>query len=240
VAGNLLSFKAARLTLADPLAALQVVAGTLSFPASLCMGAGLVLLLAAVLGPVFCGWLCPFGLLSELVYNFRAGRKKNYPAAGKTSAKPFMIKLLLTVPGLLAVLLFIPVPWLNQLSMPGWYTRAMQYLVLYKTLLWGALLLPAALTIEAMAGKRLWCRYICPQSVLITLAGLLLPKRLRVNFTARRCACAANDRACLGSCSLALNPRDRQKAQQAQCTNCGDCADACRSRGGALRLGIRD
>ncbi|MDR2825164.1 MAG: 4Fe-4S binding protein, partial [Deltaproteobacteria bacterium] len=123
VAGNLLSLKAARLMLADPLAALQVVAGTLSLPASLCIGAGLVLLFAAVMGPVFCGWICPFGLLSELVYNLRQGKKKNYPATGKTSAKPFLGKLLLTALGLAAVFLCIPVPWLNQLSLPGWYTR---------------------------------------------------------------------------------------------------------------------
>ncbi|MDR3357835.1 MAG: 4Fe-4S binding protein [Desulfovibrio sp.] len=34
----------------------------------MCMGAGLALLLALLMGPVFCSWLCPYGFFSELAH----------------------------------------------------------------------------------------------------------------------------------------------------------------------------
>jgi ferredoxin-type protein NapH len=248
--GNLLALDISGFTLADPLAALQVMAGTpvASLAASLCRGAALVLLLAALAGPLFCGWLCPFGFMSELVFKLRHGKTRAASGSAKAagpavssrllSVRPFICKLLITGFGLLAVLLYAPLPWLNQFSMPGWYSRAMQHLILYSALPWGALLLPAVLALEALAGKRFWCRYICPQSVLIALAGLLLPKRLRVSFTRKNCTCSVHDRPCLTNCSLTLNPRAPSKIQLAQCNNCGDCVDACQSRGGALHFAI--
>ncbi|KAF4531304.1 hypothetical protein B566_EDAN019407 [Ephemera danica] len=64
----MLSFKAGALPLADPLAVAQVAVATGGFTQDMLLGAGLVLLLAAFCGPVFCSWACPFGLLSELLY----------------------------------------------------------------------------------------------------------------------------------------------------------------------------
>ncbi len=238
LSGNFLSFNFAGVPLADPLASLQVAAGTLSATPAMLVGAGLALLLAVLLGPLFCAWACPFGLLSELAHGKRAGRDRETKNAPPATARGFAGKGLLVLLGLFAVLLFAPVPVLNQLSLPGWYSRILQHAVLYReALLGGIALICAVLAAERLSGRRFWCAYLCPQSVLISLAGLLLPGRFRVRFTRGACTCAAADRACLKSCTLNLNPRAPGTAQLLRCTNCGDCVDACRSRGGALGFG---
>lgn len=238
LSGNFLAFNAAGVPLGDPLAALQVVVGASAAPSSLLLGAGLVLVFALLLGPVFCSWICPYGLFSELARSIRARGK--IPPPPQLSVRPFASKVFIVVAGLLLVLLFAPVPLLNQLSLPGWYSRLMQQAVLQGRVLWGgAILLGAALVMEFLPGRRFWCRCLCPQSVLIALFGRFFPGRLRIRFARASCTCPASDRSCQAACSLALDPRKPEYvAQQLQCSNCGDCVDACRSRGRALDFGF--
>lgn len=236
--GNFLSFNFAGLPLADPLAVAQAAAGSGSATRSMLVGAGVALLLAALLGPVFCSWMCPFGLLSEL---FHPKRLPGFTTKGlpPVSTVPFLLKLSLVAAGVALVGLLVPVPFLNQLSMPGWYSRVFQHLVLYREFLTGAVVcIFVILLAERLARKRFWCRYCCPQSVLISLAGLVLPRRLRVRFAKKRCTCPMSERACVAACGLDLDPRSTSLAQRLHCTNCGDCVDACKGRGGALGFGF--
>ncbi|MDR2054823.1 MAG: 4Fe-4S binding protein [Desulfovibrio sp.] len=233
LSGNFFFFNIAGIPLADPLSVLQVAAGAFSVTTAMCAGAGLALLLALLMGPVFCSWLCPYGFFSELAHALGAKR-----ASGTTFSRSasFASKLLIVCVGLLAVFLFAPVPLLNQLSMPGWYSRAMQHAVFYREALACALIFPALLAAEFLSGRRFWCLYLCPQSVLISLAGALLPGRLRVRFSGRSCTCAKPERPCRARCSLGLDPRSADLRQRLQCSNCGDCVDACRKNGRALRF----
>jgi ferredoxin-type protein NapH len=245
LSGNFLSFDFAGLPLADPLAAVQVFAGAFSLTPSLLIGAGLALTAALLLGPVFCAWICPYGLFSELVHARTAGNAAD--TGGRCSGErrrfflptlrvqPLAVKTAVVCAGLAAVIAVAPVPLLNQLSMPGWYSRAAQHLALYGEILPGAaLMLVVVPALEALSGRRFWCLYLCPQSVLLTFAGMLSPKRLRVRFNRRSCTCRADDRACLEACSLGLNPRANAAEPETLCSNCGDCIDACRTRGRAL------
>ncbi|MDR2503427.1 MAG: 4Fe-4S binding protein [Deltaproteobacteria bacterium] len=224
--GNFLAFRAWSVPLGDPLAALQVVLGGFSATQTMLTGAGLTLLLALFMGPVFCSWLCPFGLFSELIPKRR----------GKERPGLFPLKAAIVLAGLMVIIFFYPGPILNQLSLPGWYSRAMQHAALYGEALWPAALLPAALALDALSGGRVWCGYICPQSVLLALAGLILPPRLQVRFHRAACTCPARSRPCLKACSLYLNPRAPGLEQKLRCTNCGDCVSACARHGRALRL----
>lgn len=235
VVGNLLGFTAFSVPFVDPLSATQAALGAVGTTQEALLGAGLVLAVAVLLGPVFCSWICPYGLLSELVYV----PVKTYQPTPKNNARPFIIRCVLAALGLLAVATFVPLPLLNQLSLPGWITRFWQTFFLLGYFLWaGLVLVLIILGVEALLHKRIWCRYLCPQSVLIALAGLVLTKRLRVGFAPKRCTCPAQEQACRRACSLNLNPRQPNLAQMAQCTNCGDCIDACQSKGQALSFSM--
>ncbi len=229
ISGNFLALDILGLPLGDPLAALQVAlsARDIAWPAAL--GAGLALLLALVLGPVFCAYACPYGLLSEwshaLSRRLGRGRLSWLPRGGLTA------RAILAGAGLALVGLFGLPPLLNLLSLPAAYSRLWQYAV--SGLLWfPVLIVPALLVLEVLGGTRLWCRFVCPQSMLLALAHRLARPGLRVVFTARRCACGQGGRACLAACSLELDPR--RKTPPAACTNCGDCVEACRKHGRAL------
>lgn len=237
VSGNFLSFHFAGLTLADPMAILQAILGSMSANGTMLLAAGLVLLLALLLGPVFCGWICPYGLLSELAHPAEPG-PAGKGGAEKNTLRPFAIKSGIVLLGLLLVLTVMPFPVLNQLSMPGWFSRALQYAVMYKAPLWGLGLLVAVLAAERILRKRFWCRYVCPQSWLINLAGMVLPARLGVRFDRKKCTCPAADRVCNKACSLGLDPRSQGAGLRMQCSNCGDCVDACRGKGKALGFGF--
>lgn len=249
--GNLLSFKVGGLPLADPLAVAQVGMAAMSFTGDMLLGAGLVVLLAMILGPVFCSWLCPFGLFSELLHTCAAHRKKN---PGQTAASPrrpfrkafyrrwggFFVKLLLVFAGLALCLLPDPLLFLNQLSLPGWYSRVWQAVALGELtgVFLGLSLLAGVLFTEMIVKRRLWCRYVCPQSVLISLARLLNPRSLRVVFQAGKCTCK-KDAPCSRACSLDLEPRSHRLGRQLACTNCGQCIETCAAYGSALSFGVK-
>jgi len=242
ISGNLLALDFFGLTFVDPLAFLQTLAG--GWPtAKAVTGAALVLLIALLMGRVFCGWMCPYSLASELLFAIRGKRR----ASKKTDAvsmhdadiRPFTVRAVVAALGLFAVLLFLPEPYLNQLSMPGWYTRAMQQAAFFGLPLYGALFFPALLLLEGCIGSRFWCRCLCPQSVLLSLCAACIRPGLRLRFAPKQCACAGNDRPCLTACSFSLNPRKSTFVQRLDCTNCGDCVDACRLRGKALSLSLR-
>ena len=97
------------------------------------------------------------------------------------------------------------------------------------------------LAVELVTGERLWCRWVCPQSVLLALMARL-PVAPRLRRTLSRCTCKGEP-ACRRACSLGLDPRNPRSASPLECTNCGACVLACsRVHGGpaALALGKKD
>jgi len=238
VHGNFLAFDLAGLPLADPLAALQVVVHNWPVPTRLLVGGLIPLALAFFLGTVFCSWACPFGLMSELVQGLGrrvfSGRGRRVRMGRGLVGKAYLVGL-----GLLAVAGLSLPPLLNQLSLPGWYSRLFQIWFLQGYWSWAAWGLLGILLLELAAGRRLWCRYLCPQSLLLTLAQTLNPARLAVNFDARRCHCQGGVSACIQACSLDLNPKALRGRGESECNNCGDCVVACRDQGRALGFARR-
>lgn len=238
ISGNYLALDVLGLPLADPLAVLQVLVSAGDVAARAALGAGLALALAVILGPVFCAYACPYGLLSELVHGLdrRASRDAGRPTDA-TGRRGFRCKAALTGLGLAVVAGFGLPPLLNLLSMPAYYSRLWQHAAL-GGFLWPLAVMPLALLVEWASGARLWCRFVCPQSVLLGLMRRINPWALRLDFTPGRCTCRAGESRCVGACSLGLDPRRVRKLALA-CTNCGDCRTACRSLGRALgfRLG---
>ncbi len=232
--GNLLSFHFWVIPLADPLAVLQLTLKNLSITFDSFAGAFISLLVAFSLGTVFCSWMCPFGFLSELAVNFS---KKILPRSFKgfaIVAPGFKLKFSIFIVGIGFFLLFSTTPVLNQLSLPAWYTRFFQYLFGQGYFSLSILVIIALLLFEFIAQKRIWCRYICPQSVLLSLTKRLNTKRLIVGFDPQKCRCKGEQEHCTLACSLSLKPKTVWNLKEMECTNCGDCIVACKKIGKAL------
>ncbi|MFH1954749.1 MAG: 4Fe-4S binding protein [Pseudomonadota bacterium] len=232
--GNFLCFNAAGLPLADPLAVLQIILKNYYLSGDLLVGAGIALGLAAILGTVFCSWVCPFGLLSEL--GLSLGRRvfpKTYKGLTIKSIS-FRIKMILFGLGLAGFLLFSTTPVLNQLSLPAWYSRIFQFYFEQRHISLAILFLFAILLVEFAARQRLWCRYICPQSFLLIAAKLVNPFRLKIGYQKDTCLCKKGQDPCHKACSLSLDPKTLSESLATECTNCGDCVVACKKMGQAL------
>ncbi len=234
VYGNFLSFHAFGIPFADPLAVLQLTIKNWYFTLDNFIGALLPLLLALILGTVFCSWVCPYGLLSELTQKIsRKVLPKSYKGL-PLFKNGFPLKLVIFVFGFIVFFMFSTTPILNQLSTAAWYTRFFQYYFGqdFISLCW--LFLLGLLVIEFFAKKRLWCRYVCPQSILIILTKLINRKRMQVVFAEEKCICKPGYERCDMACTLSLKPKTLTNTLETECSNCGDCVVACKKMGKAL------
>ncbi len=239
--GNLLSFQLWFVPLADPLAILQLTLKNFYITLENCIGAFLPLLCAFFLGSVFCSWICPFGFLSEMSYHLsRKVLPKTYRGLD-IQVDGFRLKFIVFIMGIVLFLFFSTTPVLNQLSLPAWYTRFFQYLFGQGYFSLSIIAIFIVLVLEFLAKKRLWCRYLCPQSVLIILAKRLNRKRLIVHFQQEKCLNKNGVRDHCGSaCTLDLHPKTVGRWAEYECTNCGDCVVACKKVGHALKFGFHN
>jgi len=234
--GNFLNIHIGPLNLTDPLAVLQITLKNLYFPPRLLMSTGIVLIIAMCFGTIFCSWICPFGLLSELVHGLAkrvlpdSFKKLNFQNSG------FKIKIYILSLGLLFFFLFCTTPIINQVSMPLWYSQIFQYLFIQKHISFAVLFIAVILFTEFISRNRLWCRYICPQSFLLVIAKLLNPFHLKVGYHKEKCINDKNNNPCQKACSLSLDPRTLNNLLETECNNCGDCVVACKKLGKALNF----
>jgi ferredoxin-type protein NapH len=237
--GNFLSFNAAGLPLADPLAVAQVGIKSGQISGDLLIGAGISLILALSLGTVFCSWVCPFGLLSEWLHQVSRKLWSRPPAGPGRRNYGFWIKVVLLALGLALLWFLTEDLWFNQLSLPGWYSRIFQIYFNQAQVSWAAGFLVIILLVEVAAQNRLWCRYICPQSVLLSAGCFLNPCHLKVVYAKDMCTCRKDQDPCRRSCHLGLNPKALPHPHALECTNCGDCVIICQKHGRALRFRCR-
>jgi ferredoxin-type protein NapH len=234
VYGNFLSFHMFGIPLADPLAVLQLTIKNFYFTPDNFIGTVLPLLLAFILGTVFCSWICPYGLFSELTQKLnRKLLPRNYKGL-PLSKNGFPFKIVVFGLGFVGFFMLSTTPVLNQLSTAAWYARFFQYYFGQDIISLCYLFLFALLFVELLAGKRLWCRYICPQSVLIILTKLLNRKRMKVVFAEEKCICRPGYECCDMACTLSLKPKTLTNGLETECSNCGDCVVACKKMGKAL------
>ncbi len=116
---------------------------------------GSTLLALILAGRLYCGWLCPFGAMLELLDNLRVKKWKVDP---KADSRLRLIKYLLLI-------LLIP---LVVVSKKPDYATFEPYLTLFSLhgnlLMWALVLLMVVLNLRV---RRFWCRYLCPVAALL-------------------------------------------------------------------------
>ena len=97
------------------------------------------------------------------------------------------------------------------------------------------------LLLEFLSGERLWCRFCCPQGLLLGAAAWLGARcgrlgriwSLPVRWQAGSCSCKG-EQPCGAVCTLRVQPRRKGGPDPLRCSRCGDCIQTCAGKGKAL------
>ncbi|MBE6713394.1 MAG: 4Fe-4S binding protein [Ruminococcaceae bacterium] len=213
-----------------PIGSLQSALGTGSFHAALYV-LGILTVLGTVFGRLICGFLCPFGLIQDLLHKIPFPKKvKKLPLEKHLRRLRYLLLALfvLVLPTLLHNAAGGGDPWFCKYICPAGTLEAGIPLVLLNPFLQNALgdlyvwklSVLAVILVASVLIYRPFCRYLCPLGALYGLFNRFALYRYRIDEM--KCiSCGACQKACKLGISVRENPNS------ADCIRCGECLSAC-------------
>lgn len=213
-----------------PIGAWQSVAADRSFSVSLYI-AGFLMIVGALCGRLICGFLCPFGLVQDLLYKIPVVRKIQ-----RVPGDRYLRWLKYVILGLFVILLPIFVadafgigqPWFCKYICPSGTLMAGWPLVLMDEALggltgflfaWKSAILIVLLLLSVVL-YRPFCRYLCPLGAVYGCFNGVALLRFRVDREkCTRCG------SCQKACKMDIPVWE--KPNSPECIRCGACLKAC-------------
>ncbi len=214
------------LGVADPSAILQSIfaAGSLTVPL---MGAALFpVLLALLFGRVWCGWMCPYLVMSDGVNRVRRIWSKTPTQQSIPVQSPLRANVTRFVFLVIGIILAgaIGIPVLNYVNAPGILSAETMILVKNHRFTIEILFILSILLIELLLFPRFWCRLFCPTGSVVSAFKTPLTLRVENHIKNPKAPCC-KEHYCFGVCPMGLDPYKESK--DLLCVNCGKCIDAC-------------
>lgn len=215
---------------ACPIGALQAVLNARQFRLTLYV-LGTLTVFGTLLGRAVCGFLCPFGLLQDLLYRIPFVRKlRRLPGEKflRFARYFFLAVFVILLPMVVADAAGVGDPWFCKYVCPVGTLEggiplvlanrslraAVGFLYTWKLTILGVILLLSAVLF------RPFCRYLCPLGALYGLFNRFALYRYRVD--AKKCVdCGACQKACRLDIPVWKEPNS------IDCIRCGACRDAC-------------
>lgn len=213
--------------LTDPLAAIELTLATGDFHLTAMIGAAILIGAAIVLGPVFCAWVCPLGLVLDLNHSLRHHFRRlvlRKPRLERDHTPiPMLTKSVLL--GLLAGFAVVAhLPVFQILSPINLLVRA----IVFGSAL-GISVILAIITLEWFL-PRIWCRSLCPLGALYGLVGRFGFLRIQINpVMAGKTPCQK----CSKTCPMGVPIMEdytmvgQTAVTHPNCTRCGECSQIC-------------
>ena len=213
-----------------PIGAMQAVIGSWNFKFAF-YAAGFLMFIGALMGRFVCGWLCPFGLIQDLLYKIPFLRKINAFKGDKLLRKLKYVILLVFVillPMFLVDVLGQGLPYFCKFICPAGTLEGGILLVLFNESMRGALgwlyawksVLLAVTILLSVVIYRPFCKYICPLGAVYSVFNTIAVFRYRIDK--EKCTgCGA----CARVCKMQVDPA--KNVNHAECIRCGACKDAC-------------
>lgn len=216
--------------LSCPIGSLQAVLDSRKYLFS-CYVFGFLAAFGALFGRLICGWMCPFGLVQDLLHRIPFPlRSKNLPGHKYLRYLRYIVLVLFVI--------FLPSVVLNAAGIgKPWFC---EYICPSGTLLAGIPLTAEIPALRSAIGWRFWwkigvlaaviflsiisyrpfCKYLCPLGAVYGLFNPVSFYRFRVD--ASRCTkCGA----CRTACGMDI--KVWEKPNSTECIRCGDCKAVC-------------
>lgn len=213
-----------------PIGALQAVAGSISYKISLYV-IGFLSLIGILFGRLICAWICPFGLIQELLHKISGRKLKANPKADNVLRYVkygVLFTAVLLLPALLADQFGLSTPYFCEYICPAGTLEGGIPLVLMNGPLqnaigalfsWKMFLLIATVLFSILI-YRPFCKYVCPLGAFYAFFNRISFYRYEVDKS--KCTqCGV----CSKKCKMGIEVY--KKPNHAECIRCGDCIRAC-------------
>ncbi len=201
----------------------------------------IVSIVTALGGRFFCGWMCAFGSMGDLLYKLPRIKNKN-PRKYLTSADSYLKWFKYIILGVNVVLIWgiqlfsIPAgtnPWdlfgiLSSFGnwpsvsdlFPEWIIAG----ILFLFIITGSLFV-----------ERFFCRYLCPLGAYFTIIS-----RFRPLFVVKKKTNCGKCTLCTKKCSMGINLKEVDKVTAGECINCMECTLNCPQSNAHMEIGTND
>ncbi|MEI7885247.1 MAG: FMN-binding protein [Clostridia bacterium] len=196
--------------------------------------------LTMLLGRFFCGWLCAFGAMGDLLYAFSKNVLKNKFKINEKVDQ--YLKYLKYVVLLLIVVLIWTMNSKIFMAASPWDAFGMLFTVgrlpalsfvatnLLMGLVFIGLIIAGSLLVE-----RFFCRYLCPLGAVFALtSGLRIAKIKKVTTDCGKC------RMCTKNCSMGIPLYTMDKVDSGECIQCMKCVSVCPRKNVTLTITEQD
>ena len=186
---------------------------------------GLLLFFAAVLGRAVCGFLCPFGMIQELINLIPFPFKKNRFKGDK--ALRYLKYVILAACVIILPICFKLTPFFCKYICPSGTIAGIILAItdsaiaskLGAIFTWKVIILISIL-VSSLIIWRPFCKYICPLGAIYSLFNRVSLVRLKVDES--KCI---NCGKCAKACKMCVDPV--KTPNSGECIRCMDCAKAC-------------
>ena len=163
---------------------------------------------------IFCGWLCPFGALQELINE--AARKlkiKQFELPFRIHEKLWAVKYLIFL-----ALFGVSLESMSTAEKLAEVEPFKTSIIFFFQREWWFVTYAVVLLVVSIFTRKVYCRYICPLG-----AALAIPTKLRLfDWLKRRTACGDPCQLCAKECEIqAIHPNGEINANE--CHHCLDC-----------------
>lgn len=201
---------------------------------------GILLLFGLTLGRTICGWLCPFGLIQELLHKIPTPKLKKSAVTHTLSYLKYVILavFVIAIP-LIYCAQSLPVPAFCKFICPtGTLEGAMgllanpvnaDYFSMLDSLFTLKFIIMVAILAACVFIYRAFCRFLCPLGAIYGLFSRVA--LIGVKVEAAACTHCGK---CVSHC-----PMDIRRVGDHECIHCGKCINVCPTKAISLKCGKR-
>ncbi len=180
---------------------------------------GLLILIGASVGRLFCGWACPFGLAQDLLYKIKT-KKIRMPKWLRFGKYLFLIFTVFLIPYLISDTMFCKLCPMGALE--GGIPQMLLNPELHHLagfLYWKKIVILAVVILASIFIKRPFCRAVCPVGAILALFNRISFLQMKVDENA--CTeCGWCQIVCPVDINISEDPNSLECIRCGLCTNC--------------------